>query len=83
MAAIFFQKSKNVLAIQNTDAHESITKKITKGRFTKAWTGTWRRSFPAVAGASAVAARAPAASADVEAASLRTMREGVPSAGAP
>jgi hypothetical protein len=57
--------------------------RVLQKRFTKAWTGTWRRSFPAVAGAGAAAARAAAASADVEAASLRTMRERVPSAGTP
>ena len=79
MAAIFFQKSKKCTGNTKHRCTREYYKKDYKRRFTKAWTGTWRRSFPAVAGAAA--ARAAAASADVEAASLRTMRERVPSAG--
>jgi hypothetical protein len=79
----FFQKSKKCTGNTKHKCKREYYKNDYKKRFTKAWTGTCRRSFPAVAGAGAAAARAAAASADVEAASLRTMRERVPSAGTP
>jgi hypothetical protein len=36
MATIFFQKIRDVLAIQNTNAHGRNTEKLPKKRFTKA-----------------------------------------------
>ncbi len=73
---------QNVLAIQNEKRTKIVQNNYEKESIV-VWTETETHSFPVVTGAGAAAARAAAAPATIEVASLRTVRERVPSAGTP